>query len=146
GAVGKSLRTVLERRDIRIEHGRAAKRWHVDEALRELSVAAEIHEARAAPQGRARFVGEFGHWRRASPERLFGPLPSMLRGPWQPIDFRPRRPTMPQSSWARAQSVRVIEELSCDRTLLGFLERCWALWLSFPPTRLRSTRSKRAAN
>src|SRR3984957_15906045 len=111
GAVGKSLRTVLERRDIRIEHGRATKRWHVDEALRELSVAAEIHEARAAPQGRARFIGEFGHRRRASSERRFGPLPSMLRGPWQPIDFRPRRPTMPQSSWARVHSVRVNEEV-----------------------------------
>ena len=79
GAVGKALRPVLERRDIGIEHGRAAKRRHVDEALRELGVAAEIHEARAAPQGRARFVGQFGHWGRAGSERRFGPLPSTLR-------------------------------------------------------------------
>ena len=47
-AIGEALRPVLEGRDVGIEYGRAAKRRHVDEALRELGVAAEIHQARAA--------------------------------------------------------------------------------------------------
>src|ERR1700677_49972 len=111
GAIGEALAAVLERRYIGIKHGRAAKRRHVDEPLRELSVPAEIHEARAAPQGRTRFIGELGHWGRASSERCFGRLPSMLRGPWQPIDFRPRRPTMPQSSGREPIVFGVIEEV-----------------------------------
>ena len=93
GAVGEALGAALQRRDVGIEHGRTAKRRHIDEALREFDVAAEIHQARAAPQAGARFIGKLGHGRaRALSGVVFAGCLAWFGRPWQPIDFnRPGR-------------------------------------------------------
>ena len=59
--IGVALGAALQRRRVGIEHGRAAKRRHIDEPLRLAAVTPEMDEARAALEGNASFVGEFGH-------------------------------------------------------------------------------------
>ena len=59
--IGVALGAALQRLRVGIEHGRAAKRRHIDEPLRLAAVAPEMDEARAALERSAGFVGELGH-------------------------------------------------------------------------------------